>query len=244
MLSPFEKINQFITKYPFVIGCILIVMILIGIYGATGVSMNTTIQTPDKTDHASYVYQDYRDNFQTNSIVLMVQASDVRDVDVMKCVTAFEEILRQQNGVENVESIYDLILSYSGGVVPENQAVLDELFSKIPESVLAKSMPNNQLLLVKIDPTIGMTDENQQILLDTLANLLPLANAPPGVTLTFTGSDDHRSCSVVPSRPLHTSVHRFCGDRSSDDVWYHGSVPDPAVDGDDGRPADSSRNRY
>ena len=172
MLSPFEKINQFITKYPFVIGCILIVMILIGIYGATGVSMNTTIQTPDKTDHASYVYQDYRDNFQTNSIVLMVQASDVRDVDVMKCVTAFEEILRQQNGVENVESIYDLILSYSGGVVPENQAVLDELFSKIPESVLAKSMPNNQLLLVKIDPTIGMTDENQQILLDTLANLL------------------------------------------------------------------------
>ena len=155
MLSPFEKINQFITKYPFVIGCILIVMILIGIYGATGVSMNTTIQTPDKTDHASYVYQDYRDNFQTNSIVLMVQASDVRDVDVMKCVTAFEEILRQQNGVENVESIYDLILSYSGGVVPENQAVLDELFSKIPESVLAKSMPNNQLLLVKIDPTIG-----------------------------------------------------------------------------------------
>ena len=188
MLSPFEKINQFITKYPFVIGCILIVMILIGIYGATGVSMNTTIQTPDKTDHASYVYQDYRDNFQTNSIVLMVQASDVRDVDVMKCVTAFEEILRQQNGVESVESIYDLILSYSGGVVPENQAVLDELFSKIPESVLAKSMPNNQLLLVKIDPTIGMTDENQQILLDTLANLLPLANAPPGVTLTFTGT--------------------------------------------------------
>ncbi|HJK19692.1 MAG TPA: MMPL family transporter, partial [Methanocorpusculum sp.] len=188
MLSPFEKINQFITKYPFVIGCILIVMILIGIYGATGVSMNTTIQTPDKTDHASYVYQDYRDNFQTNSIVLMVQASDVRDVDVMKCVTAFEEILRQQNGVENVESIYDLILSYSGGVVPENQAVLDELFSKIPESVLAKSMPNNQLLLVKIDPTIGMTDENQQILLDTLANLLPLANAPPGVSLTFTGT--------------------------------------------------------
>ena len=80
MLSPFEKINQFITKYPFVIGCILIVMILIGIYGATGVSMNTTIQTPDKTDHASYVYQDYRDNFQTNSIVLMVQASDVREV--------------------------------------------------------------------------------------------------------------------------------------------------------------------
>ena len=49
-------------------------------------------------------------------------------------------------------------------------------------------MPNNQLLLVKIDPTIGMTDENQQILLDTLANLLPLANAPPGVTLTFTGT--------------------------------------------------------
>ena len=175
MLSPFEKINQFITKYPFIIGCILIVMILIGIYGATGVSMNTTIQTPDKTDHASYVYQNYLDNFQTNSIVLMVQTGDVRDVNVMKCVTA-------------VESIYDLILSYSGGVVPENQAVLDELFSKIPESVLAKSMPNNQLLLVKIDPTIGMTDENQQILLDTLANLLPLANAPPGVTLTFTGT--------------------------------------------------------
>ena len=188
MISPFEKINQFITRYPFVIGCILIIMILIGIYGATGVTMNTTIQTPDKTDHASYVYQDYRDNFQTSSIVMMVQTGDVRDVNVMKNIVAFEELLRQQNGVLDVESVYDLILAYNRGVVPENQEIADLLFSQVPESVLAGSMPNNQLLLVKIDPTTGMTDANQQTLLDTLAALQPLANVPPGVTLTFTGT--------------------------------------------------------
>ena len=179
MISPFERINQFITRYPFVIGCILIIMILIGIYGATGVTMNTTIQTPDKTDHASYVYQDYRDNFQTSSIVMMVQTGDVRDVNVMKNIVAFEELLRQQNGVQDVESIYDLILAYNGGVVPENQEIADLLFSQVPESVLAGSMPNNQLLLVKIDPTTSMTDANQQTLLDTLATLQPLANVPP-----------------------------------------------------------------
>ena len=28
-----------------------------------------------------------------------------------------EELLRQQNGVQNVESVYDLILAYNGGIV-------------------------------------------------------------------------------------------------------------------------------
>lgn len=188
MISPFEMINQFITKYPFVIGCILIVMVLIGIYGAASVTLNTTIQTPDKTDHASYVYQDYLDNFETNAVVMMVQTGDVRDVTVMGSIVAFEELLRQQAGVQNVESVYDLILEYNGGVVPENQEVATLLFSQIPESVLAGSMPNNQLLLVEIDPTIGMTDANQQMFLDVLSSLEPLANVPPGVTLTFTGT--------------------------------------------------------
>ena len=188
MISPFEKINQFITKYPFVIGCILIIMILIGIYGATGVTMNTTIQNPDRTDHASYVYQDYRNNFQTNAVVMMVQTGDVRDVNVMKSILGFEELLRQQNGVQNVESVYDLILAYNGGTIPANQATANLLFSQIPETVRAGSMPDNQLLLVEIDPTTGMTDANQQTLLDTLTSLQPLADIPPGVTLTFTGN--------------------------------------------------------
>lgn len=188
MISPFETINRVITRYPFVIGCILIVMVLIGIYGATGVTMNTTIQNPDKTDHASYIYQDYRTNFQTSTTILMVQTDDVRNVDVLKSVIEFEQVLRQQNGVENVESVYDLVVQYNRGVVPENQDSANILFAKIPESVLAGSMPNHQLLLIEIDPTTGMTDANQQILRETLEDLKPLANIPPGTTLTFTGN--------------------------------------------------------
>lgn len=188
MISPFEMINRVIARYPFVIGCILIVMLLIGIYGATGVTMNTTIQNPDKTDHASYVYQDYHTNFQTNTIVLMVQTNDVRNVEVLKSVVGFEQILRQQNGVDNVESVYDLVVQYNRGVIPEDQDSANNLFAKIPEKVLAGSMPNHQLLLVEIDPETGMTDADQQILLKTLESLKPLANIPPGTTLTFTGN--------------------------------------------------------
>lgn len=188
MISPFEKINQFITKYPFVIGCILIIMVLIGVYGAAGVTMNTKIQMPDKADRASYVYQTYRDNFQTSAVVMMVQTGDVRDVTVMKNIVEFENLLRQQNGVQNVGSVYYLIFAYNGGTVPANPETANVLFSQIPENVLVGSMPNNQLLLVEIDPTTGMTDANQQILLDTLSALVPFANVPPGVTLTFTGN--------------------------------------------------------
>ncbi len=188
MLSPFEKVHQIITRYPFLIGCILIVMLLIGIYGATGVTMNTTIQNPDKTDHASYVYQDYLNNFQSNAVVLMVQADNVRDVNVLKSIYEFEEVLREQSGVSDVQSVYDLVVEYNEGRIPANQQTADAIFAKIPESVLAESMPNYQLLLVEIDPDIGMTDENQQILLSRLNTVLPLANIPPGVTLTITGN--------------------------------------------------------
>ena len=188
MLSPFEKVHQTITRYPFLIGCILIVMVLIGIYGATEVTMNTTIQNPDKTDHASYVYQNYLNNFQSNAVVLMVQADDVRDVNVLKSVAEFEQVLREQSGVYEVQSVYDLVVQYNGGQVPANQQTADAIFAKIPESVLSRSMPNHQLLLVEIDPEIGMTDANQQILLSRLNSVLPLANIPPGVTLTLTGN--------------------------------------------------------
>ncbi|MDU9376522.1 Protein-export membrane protein SecF [Methanocorpusculaceae archaeon Sp1] len=187
MISPFEKINHFINKYPFIVGCILILIVLVSIYGSTSITLSTTIQMPDKNDHAAYIFQDYLDNFETDPIILMVQGDDVRDVNIMKSVVLLEQLMRQEDGVTNVESVYDIVISYTDGVVPANQEVANEIFAQIPEDVLSSSMPDHQLLLVEITTTFGMADDQQMKLLDALETLLPLVDLPPGATLTFAG---------------------------------------------------------
>ncbi|MDV0444401.1 hydrophobe/amphiphile efflux-3 (HAE3) family transporter [Methanorbis rubei] len=187
MISPFEKINHFINKYPFIVGCILILIVLVSIYGSTSITLSTTIQMPDKNDHAAYVFQDYLDNFETDPIILMVQGDDVRDVNIMQSVVLLEQLMRQEDGVTNVESVYDIVISYTDGVAPANQEIANEIFAQIPEDVLSSSMPDHQLLLVEITTTYGMSDDQQMKLLDALETLLPLVDLPPAATLTFAG---------------------------------------------------------
>ena len=188
MISPLEKINDFIIQRPFLTGCFLIVLLALAIIGASTLSMSTETQDADKLKHGAYISESYTNNFQSDSIMLMVQADSVMDANVVDRVYKLEQQMAQTQGVASVQSIYDVLLAYNGGVLPDNQATIDAIVAKLPEDITASIMPNGQLAIILIKLDTGTSDSNQQSILDNLRSMTAASDIPPGVTLTFTGN--------------------------------------------------------
>ncbi len=188
MISPLEKINDFIIQRPFLTGCFLIVLLALAIVGASTLSMSTETQDADKLKHGAYISESYTNNFQSDSIMLMVQADSVMDANVVERVYKLEQQMAQTQGVASVQSVYDVLLAYNGGVIPDNQATIDAVVAKLPEDITSSIMPNGQLAIILIKLNTGTSSSNQQSILDNLRSMTAASDIPPGVTLTFTGN--------------------------------------------------------
>ncbi|MCQ2356926.1 MAG: hypothetical protein MJ014_08005, partial [Methanocorpusculum sp.] len=87
--------------------------------------MSTETQDADKNAHGAYISESYKNNFQSDSIMLMVQADSVMDVTVVDRVYTLQQQMATTQGVSSVQSVYDVVAAYSGGTIPQNQASID-----------------------------------------------------------------------------------------------------------------------
>lgn len=188
MISPLEKINDFIVQRPFLTGCFLIILIMLAIFGASSLSMSTEQQDADKLKHGAYIADSYKNNFQSDSIMLMVQSASVTDAAVVKSVYSLQQQMASAEGVASVQSVYDILIASNGGLVPHNQAVIDMIVAQVPADVTTSIMPNGQLAIILIKLETGTSASKQQSILDNLRSMTTASDIPPGVTLTFTGN--------------------------------------------------------
>lgn len=98
MISPLEKISEFIVQRPFLTGCFLIALIMLSFVGASTLSMSTETQDADKNAHGAYISESYKNNFQSDSIMLMVQADSVMDVTVVDRVYTLQQQMATTQG--------------------------------------------------------------------------------------------------------------------------------------------------
>ncbi|MDR3101631.1 MAG: hydrophobe/amphiphile efflux-3 (HAE3) family transporter [Methanocalculaceae archaeon] len=188
MISPLEKINEFIIKQPFLTGCLLIFFLALAVIGASTMSMNTETLGADKQTHDAYIFETYKNNFQSGSILLMVQADSTMDINVVDRIYTLQQQMAGAHGVTSVQSVYDVLAASSGGVIPQNQATIDAIVTRIPEEILASIMPSGQLAIILIKTDTGISDSKQQSILDNLRSMAAASDIPPGVTLIFTGN--------------------------------------------------------
>ncbi len=188
VISPLEKISDFIVQRPFLVGCFLIALIMLSLVGASTLSMSTETQDADKNAHGAYISESYSNNFQSDSIMLMVQADSVMDVTVVDRVYTLQQQMATQQGVASVQSVYDVLAAYNGGTIPQNQAIIDNIVAMLPEEITSSIMPNGQLAIILIKLNTGTSSDAQQSILDNLRSMASSADIPPGVTLTFTGN--------------------------------------------------------
>ncbi len=188
LIHIFDTIQNFLVRKPFFVGCFLVIILALAVFGVMSMSMETDVNSSDLDSHESYVYESYDKYFSSESIILMVQTDSVTDANVAEKVDALERQWESYDGISSVTGLYDVVAAAYNGTIPTNQAEITNVVSSLPEETLSSLMPNGQLALVVLQMDAGLSDTKIQSILTDLKSSLSTADVPPGVTLTFTGN--------------------------------------------------------
>jgi hydrophobe/amphiphile efflux-3 (HAE3) family protein len=149
--------------------------------------MSTDRQDADKNSHGSYISKSYENNFQSDAIMLMVQADSVMDVNVVTTIYTLQQQIASMQGLSSVRSVYDILVTYNNDIIPQNQATIDTVVTLIPEDIITSIMPNGQLAIILIKLDAGASLSTHESILNNLRDMTAASYIPPGITLTFTG---------------------------------------------------------
>jgi len=187
--SPLEYIAESINNRPFVVVGLIITVLLLGVYGATMITMETGTETYLDTDKPiGSLLMHYTDVFGSDAVVLMVEGEDVTRPDVLKYLENLEEDLSDERYVTGASGIVDLIKAYNDGVIPQNQAEIDAILNSLPSHYLGALLPSKMMTLVSVPLETGVPDEAQAGIVDNVDNVITSSDPPVGIKVTATGS--------------------------------------------------------
>jgi len=185
----FEGIANTIIRRPKLMAGLVLVFLCIGLYGVTMLSMDTGWETYIDKDSPGGVQQAiYEDNFQTDAIILIVEAGDPLSPEVLAYIDNLEQDFRQQQNIQSTLSIVDVLKSANGGTLPSSRADTDRIVSSLPESTRSQLVPSNVLTLVQIQLAPRLSENVQKSVLDNVASIIENSKAPPGIIVEMSGT--------------------------------------------------------
>jgi len=185
----FEGIANTIIRRPKLMAGLVLVFLCIGLYGVTMLSMDTGWETYIDKDSPGGVQQAiYEDNFQTDAIILIVEAGDPLSPEVLAYIDNLAQDFRQQQNIQSTLSIVDVLKSANGGTLPSSRADTDRIVSSLPESTRSQLVPSNVLTLVQIQLAPRLSENVQKSVLDNVASIIENSKAPPGIIVEMSGT--------------------------------------------------------
>ncbi|PKG32500.1 RND family transporter [Methanoregula sp.] len=185
----FEGIAFTITKRPKLVACLLVAAFCIGLYGMTMLSMQTGWETyVDKDTPAGALQAKYNQEYQADTIILIIEAGDPLSPDVLAYIDDLEKNIKQQQNINSVGSITDYLKAYNGGMLPSSKEETLVLVNSLPEDLRSTLYPSNVLTLVQIKLTPGLSEDVQKSVLKNIGSVIDASPTPPGVTVEISGS--------------------------------------------------------
>ncbi|AKB36651.1 protein export membrane protein [Methanosarcina siciliae C2J] len=142
------------------------------------------------------LYKDYdhlfKKNFETDSIVVMVQGNDVASEAVIKAADRLEQQMLFVPGVLSVTSPATLITQINYKVsgrskIPDSDQGVQDIINS--QSALFESlMPDDTHMMIVIKIAGSATDQQKEDILNVLDTSIKEATFPPGYSLVVTGS--------------------------------------------------------
>jgi hypothetical protein len=185
----FEGIATMIIRRPKLAASLILVIFCIGVYGVTLLSMETGWKTYIDKDSAGGALQaKYEEDFQTDAIILIIEAGDPLNPEILRYIDNLETDFRQQQNIRSVTSVVDVLKSANGGSLPSSRVETDRIISSLPESTREQVVPSNVLTLVQITLNSQLSEEVQKSALDNVASIIDKSNPPPGVKVEMSGT--------------------------------------------------------
>nr|WP_231590493.1 RND family transporter [Methanosarcina siciliae] len=172
----------------------LILFVIISLQGAQLIEMASGTETYVSKDTQLYKNYDqlYKKNFETDSIVVMIQGNEVASEAVMKAADKLEQQMLIVPGVLSVTSPATLINQINYQVsgrskIPDSDRGVQELINSQP-SLFETLLPDKTHMMIVIKIAGSSTDQQKEDILNALYPSLNEAGFPPGYSLIVTGS--------------------------------------------------------
>jgi len=146
------------------------VLLIAGLIALIGFQIDATI--PVSSDENAFVPSDMPAKINMDKVTriigatstadLLVQGSRVTDLDTVRWINGFQDYeLSHHPEMTGATSIATLILQYNNGVMPETQAQLDAVLSKIPESTRNAYLSDPMCGIIRFSTgDLSMTQQN------------------------------------------------------------------------------------
>ncbi|MEI7857382.1 MAG: hydrophobe/amphiphile efflux-3 (HAE3) family transporter [Methanomicrobiales archaeon] len=172
------------------------ILLVAGLIALIGFQIDMTI--PVSSDENAFVPSDMPAKINIDKVTrvigatstadLLVQGSRVTDLDTVIWLKGFQEYeLSHHAEITGSTSIVTYILQYNGGVMPETQAQLDTVLSKIPEDTQKSVLSDPMTGIIRFSTVkISMSQQNslKELMIKDIAFLEP----PVGISVEPAGN--------------------------------------------------------
>jgi predicted RND superfamily exporter protein len=146
MHSPFESLSFIILSRPKLVALIFLALIGIALYGTTLITMETGRETYlDKDTQRGMLLERYIKAFQSDSVMILIEADNVLDPDVLAYMERLQDNLVRERYVTGVSGIATMVKNLNGGILPKNKAEIQRIKEQIPQEILVRYVPSGCL---------------------------------------------------------------------------------------------------
>ena len=189
-----ERLGAWITANPLTIIAIALILTLVAFHFAQSVTMQG-MNTESMVGKESPLYQIYdhlyKENFGTESIVVMIEGDNVASPAVQKAMLRFSDFVKDVPRVLSVTSIADIVADTEyrdSGLrrIPSQERTDEILASGGPQ--MQALMPDRGHTMMSIADPVYITDDQRSEILRETKEAVTLADFPAGYSITVTGS--------------------------------------------------------
>ncbi len=142
----------------------------------------------DKDTKRGMLLDYYSETFQSDGILVLVEADGVLTPPVLEYIDRLENDIAKEQNVNSVSGITDLLKSVNGGVLPVSSADITRAEQRIPPEVLSRYAPSNTMTIFVATLKPGLNQAQQGIVVNNLNSRLRVSERPPGVSVVLTGN--------------------------------------------------------
>jgi hydrophobe/amphiphile efflux-3 (HAE3) family protein len=189
MRSPFESLADLVNRRPGLVAGIILTMLVLLAVGASLTSMETGMSTYMDTDtERGMLLNQYTDTFQSDSVMVLIEADDVLDPDVLAYTSRLMAEFSTLDSVTATASVADLLSAANGGEVPDSPGEVAQARERLDAAILARFVPSPSMTIGAVTLAPGLSDDVEGDLLDNMNARIRLSERPAGVTVTVTGN--------------------------------------------------------
>src|SRR5512136_462887 len=119
----YKGIANTIIRRPKLVAGLVFFVFCLGLFGTTLLVMQTGWETyMDKDTPAGALHAQYERDYQSDAIILIIEAADPLSPEVLAYVDTLETDFQQQQNIKSTLSIVDVLKAYNGGTLPASRA--------------------------------------------------------------------------------------------------------------------------